>query len=317
MSTKVEKVLVACGGDSPERDVSLRSGAAVCQALAEDGWPSELLTLQTPKDILPLLREGTAVFVALHGGWGEDGRFQALLEMAGIPYTGSGPEGCRYAMDKVVSKLLFRQYDIPTAAFSLLHSGEECSGEILCALSRRVAEGEILVVKPSSAGSTVGVSIVRKEEELAEAVREAARFGETVLVEDYIPGKELTVTVWDDGRGPLALPIVEIRPKGAFYTYEAKYTPFSSEYLVPAPLDETTSERVRRVAVEAHRATRCEIYSRVDLRLDPRGNPWVLEVNAVPGMTATSLVPKAAAAFGWSFSELTGQILRASLRKRG
>ncbi len=317
MPADMERILVACGGDSPERDVSLRSGAAVYQALAEDGWPSELLTLQTPKDVLPLLREGTAVFVALHGGWGEDGRFQALLEMAGVPYTGSGPEGCMCAMDKVVSKLLFRQYGIPTAAFTLLHSGEAHSGAALCALARRVAEGEILVVKPSGAGSTVGVTIVRKEEELGEAVREAERFGGTVLVEDYIPGKELTVTVWDDGSGPSALPVVEIRPKGTFYTYEAKYTPFSSEYLVPAPLDEKTADKVRRAAVEAHRATRCEIYSRVDLRLDPEGNPWVLEVNAVPGMTATSLVPKAAAAFGWNFPALVGRILRASLRTRG
>jgi D-alanine-D-alanine ligase len=251
MPADVERILVACGGDSPERDVSLRRGAAVCQALAEDGWASELLTLQTPKDVLPLLREGTAVFVALHGGWGEDGRLQALLEMAGVPYTGSGPEGCMRAMDKVVSKLLFRQYGIPTAAFTLLHSGEAHSGAALCALARRVAEGEALVVKPSDAGSTVGVTIVRKEEELGDAVREAERFGGTVLVEDKKSGKELTVT----GCGTMEAARRHCRrrdfPKVLSTPTRRKIPPFPEKISSPSPLDEKTADKVRRVAEEA------------------------------------------------------------------
>jgi D-alanine-D-alanine ligase len=165
----------------------------------------------------------------------------------------------------------------------------------------------------------VGVSIIDGPECFAEAFEEALAYDESVVVEKYIPGKEITVTVWQENDVPRALPAVEIRPKKGFYTYEAKYVPGATEYFCPAPMDEKTASAVSDAAVAAHGALGCRIYSRVDLRLSPEGHPFVLEVNTVPGMTATSLVPKAAAASGWTFVELCRRIVAASLAiaKRG
>jgi len=306
------RVDVICGGDSPEREVSLASGAAVHEALLEAGIGARKLEVTSREDTLRKVLESPAdlFFIALHGGWGEDGNLQAALEFLGRAYTGSAPKACACAMDKTISKALFRQAGIPTPPSRFFRPGSEgVSKSVIHGLSRRWGK---IVVKPAGCGSTVGVSIVDEPARFSEAFERAGAYDDIVVAEKYIPGKEITVTVWQD-EAIRAFPAVEIRPQKGFYTYEAKYVPGVTEYFCPAPLDGKTASAVAGAAMNAHSALGCSIYSRVDLRLSPEGEPFVLEVNAVPGMTATSLVPKAAAAFGWTFPELCARIVSNSL----
>lgn len=309
-------ILVAYGGDSPEREVSLNSGKAVLEGLKHAGFTLIDGCVEHPPELLEKVRSERPdlVFIALHGGWGEDGRIQAALEMMGFPYTGSGPEACSLAMDKTVSKMLFGKRGVPTPWAVEIGPDGEIEGEVSLEKLRKMAEEEGLVVKPCCSGSTVGVTILKSARGLEDAIRFAGSFSERVLAEAYIPGKELTVTVWGEGQATQALPIIEIRPRLSFYTYEAKYTPGSSEYLCPAPLEAEVASRVKAAATAAHRALGCRVYSRVDLRLSPEGNPYVLEVNTAPGMTGTSLVPKAGRAAGWEFPELLGRIAESSMK---
>ncbi|MGC9489746.1 MAG: D-alanine--D-alanine ligase family protein [Thermovirgaceae bacterium] len=313
------QVDVICGGDSPEREVSLASGAAVCEALLEAGLGARKLEVTSREDTLQKVLESSAdvFFIALHGGWGEDGRLQAALEFFGRVYTGSGPKACACAMDKTISKALFLQAGVPTPPSVFFHEGRQ---NLPQAEIRKLFDSwGKLVVKPAGCGSTVGVSIIDDPACFTEAFEEALAYDESVVVEKYIPGKEITVTVWQENDVPRALPAVEIRPKRGFYTYEAKYVPGATEYFCPATMQKKTASAVAEAALAAHSALDCRIYSRVDLRLSPEGHPFVLEVNTAPGMTATSLVPKAAAASGWTFADLCGRIVTASLAvaKRG
>ncbi len=310
---KRPEVDVICGGDSPEREVSLSSGIAVHEALLEAGFRSRRIEVFSKEDTLKKVTDSGAdvFFVALHGGWGEDGRLQAALEFFGKPYTGSGPKACACAMDKIISKALFRQAGVPTPPAVYFHGGRQ---ELSLPETRKLfdAWGRV-VVKPAGCGSTVGVSILDDPRSFAGALEAARAFDDSIVVEKYIPGKEVTVTVWQEEETTRSLPVVEIRPKKGFYTYEAKYVPGTTEYICPAPLDEKTSSAVAEAAVASHRALGCRIYSRVDLRISPGGYPFVLEVNTAPGMTATSLVPKAAAACGWTFADLCDRIVSGSL----
>ncbi len=308
------KILVAYGGDSPEREVSLNSGTAVLDGLRQAGFSPLDGKVGHPGELLERVRAESPglVFIALHGGWGEDGRLQSALELMGVPYTGSGPWACALAMDKNVSKMLFQKRGVPTPwAVEIGRGGIE--GGLSMEYLKELASESGLVVKPCCSGSTVGVTILEEGEGLEEAIILASSFSERVLVESYIPGRELTVAVWGEGETATVLPFVEIRPSLAFYTYEAKYTPGSSEYLCPASLDDETKSRVGNAALAAHRALGCSVYSRVDLRLAPGGEPFVLEVNTAPGMTGTSLVPKAAKVAGWEFPELLARIAERSL----
>lgn len=325
------------GGTSAEREVALSTGRAVAQALLERGHdivaidtaggrliesPQGAADLQAeigrqPPEAgeadgqagplarafedLPATRGTEVVFVALHGGAGEDGRIQAVLDLIGIPYTGSGPLGSALAMDKLVSKELFRNAAIPTPPWLV---GPADASRVEADLG-----GYPVIVKPSREGSTVGVSVVREADELAPAIERAAEFGGPPLIERFIPGRELAVGIL----GEESLPIVEIRPSHDIYDYECKYTKGMSEYEVPAPLDPTVTSMVQELAVRAHRVLRLSIYSRIDFRLDPAGAPWCLEANSLPGMTATSLLPKAAAAMGMSFEELCDRIVGLAL----
>ena len=309
------RIMVAYGGDSPEREVSLNSGKAVMQGLGEAGHELVDGCVDRAIDLLERVRaeKPDLVFIALHGGWGEDGRIQSALELMEVPYTGSGPEACTLSMDKTVSKMLFRKRGVPTPwAVEIARDGTLEGGFTMEGL-REVAREPGLVVKPCCSGSTVGVTILKCPDGLEDAILLAGKYSDRVLAEAYIPGKELTVAVWGQGDTTEALPIIEIRPRLAFYTYEAKYTPGSSEYLCPAPLEGEVSEKVREASVKAHRALGCSVYSRVDLRLSPEGEPFVLEVNTAPGMTGTSLVPKAGRAAGWEFPELLSRICEKSL----
>jgi D-alanine-D-alanine ligase len=329
------RITVLLGGVSAERDVSLSSGVRIAAALRERGHTvtcvdpaagvmsearqRELLadgvgTRPPSLDALASLgraslgaslaemrevREAECVFLALHGGQGEDGTVQALLNLMGVPYTGSGPLGSALAMDKELSKVLFRAAGVQTADWLMADANGETSPDEVGRVT-----GWPAVVKPSKQGSTVGLSIVRDQTMLGGAVREAFRFDDEVMIERFVPGRELTVGILGDQ----ALPVVEIVPKSGMYDYEAKYTAgMSEEFAVelPAPL----AARLAEQAHGAFRALKLSGYARVDFRLDPQGEPWCLEVNTLPGMTPTSLLPLAAKAAGMDFATLCERIV--------
>jgi D-alanine-D-alanine ligase len=253
-----------------------------------------------------------AVFIALHGGWGEDGTIQAVFEMAGVPYTGSGVLASALAMDKDRAKRLFREAGIRTPAWGMVSApkGRPVPSAEIEAAAAQAGGGE-LIVKPNEQGSTVGLTRVPAGRDPAEAVRQAAAFGERVMIEQYIPGRELTVGILGDG----ALPIVEILPEEGLYTYEAKYTKGKSRYEVPANLPAELTGRIQAAALAAYRALGCEGFARIDFRLAPDDTFWCLEVNTIPGMTPLSLVPMAAKAAGISFEELIERILEHAIRR--
>ncbi|MDE1170801.1 MAG: D-alanine--D-alanine ligase [Verrucomicrobium sp.] len=298
MSAKPSHVAVLKGGPSAEREVSLRTGAACAAALRERGYTVDEIDVAGRDFTLPAGVE--FVFISLHGAFGEDGEVQAYLEKHGFPYSGSGVAASRLAIDKEASKEAFRRERIPTPEGVTVGRGDPAP-----------ALQPPLVVKPYCEGSSLGMSFVFEEKELAPALDKAFELGERAVVERYIKGRELTVSIL----GGEALPIVEIAPKEGFYDYTNKYTAGKTDYLCPAPLDAELTRRVQEISLRAHRALGCEVYSRVDIMLDADSNPYVLEVNTIPGMTATSLLPKAAAAAGIPFPELCERILLLSLQR--
>lgn len=300
----MKKTGVLYGGEGVEREVSLRSGKEVMKGLGCAGFEVIPFELQRPSQLLELSSSGKAdiFFITLHGSWGENGQVQSFLDLFRIPYTGPGFEACSLSMDKWVSKSIFKTTGIPVPEGVLL-SRDPATGETLLPSKQLPLLSEKIVVKPNSCGSTVGVSILQKGQDLADPVRHAARFSQNVLLEEYIEGRELAVTVIEKGGYAEVLPVVEIVPEGGFYSYDAKYKCGKSRYLVPAPLGAEELETVEHAASEAFRALGCRVYARVDIRLDANGVPFVLEVNTVPGMTSTSLVPKAAGAAGYEFPD--------------
>jgi D-alanine-D-alanine ligase len=313
---------VLLGGTSPEREVSLASGAAVAEALARAGWEVRRYDFGAPGErergpvaarLLAALQAGplagvAVVFNALHGGAGEDGRVQALLELAEVPYTGSGPLASALTMDKWLTKQVVQAAGVTVPAGVLWHPGDATPPEVLAAeWSGRF--GYPLVVKPVDQGSTVGFSLVGEAEELGGALNAAAAFGADVLVEAFIPGREVTVAVV----GGEALPVVEIVPSHGVYDYACKYTPGLSRYHCPADLAPVEVRALQEAALEVFRRLQHRDYSRMDFRLSGEGRPYLLEGNTLPGFTATSLVPKAAAAAGIDFETLCTRLVEAAL----
>ena len=298
---------VLAGGDSPEREVSLVSGRHACAALQEIGHNARLITIDTLDDLVVGLLGVDVVFNCLHGGTGEDGTVQLLLDVMEIPYAGSGAQACARAMDKAQAKSIFTLMGVPTPPWQAFH-GEEIDGflEQVGSLTLPV------VVKPIAAGSTIGVHIVRDPASLRDALESVTgQFG-SALVETYIPGRELTVGVLRLDGDDRALPVVEIRCPDGFFDYTAKYTDGVSEFLVPADLDPETSERVQAISLRAHEILGCFGFSRIDLRLGEDGIPYVLEVNTLPGMTPMSDLPRAAAAAGISYVDLVEAMLKSA-----
>lgn len=291
MQKKFERVVVLKGGPSSEREVSLRSGAAIANGLRSIGY--SVTEVDMTSRTLDLPTETDAVFIALHGTFGEDGELQQILEERGVPYTGSGVEGSRTAFDKVASKRLFEKHGIPTARYEVLKAGEPRT------LSLPV------VVKPPREGSSVGVSKVTKEEEWPAALETALALNDEALVEAYIEGRELTVGVV----GNQVLPVIEIRAPDGSYSYTAKYTKGMTEYLVPAPLTPEETRLCQEIAWATFEVLGCRGMGRVDIRLTDDGEPFVLEINTIPGFTETSLLPKAARAAGIEFPQLCEMIL--------
>ena len=332
------RVLVLMGGVSLERDVSLASGAAVAAALKKLGHDvialdtaqgSKLLQNEThlipddikttPPDLAELarydreqsmkianledLQSVDVIFLAFHGGAGEDGKIQALLELANRKYTGSGVLASALAMNKEISKKLFQRESIPTPEWILIKK-KAYSDMVLQSLMERFPPPSI--VKPNDQGSTVGLTLVEEERDYQAAIEAAFDVSDEVLVEEYISGRELTVAVL----GEEALPVVEILPKNKLYDYECKYTAGMCEYVCPAKIAHEKSVEIQNLGLRAFRVLNCRGYARVDFRMDNQGNLFCLEVNTLPGMTKTSLVPKAAKAAGISFDQLIGKIVK-------
>jgi D-alanine-D-alanine ligase len=329
------KVAVLFGGTSSERDVSLASGSQVVQALRQAGHDvvavdtatgvldagaeRQLLSGNVPQvppdeEALDLMRTGDAtaltsapelrdvdvLFLALHGGAGEGGTLQALLDMTGLPYTGSGMLGSAMAMDKDISKRLMMLAGVPTPPWLM-------APILLADVEQRI--GFPCVVKPSKQGSTMGLTVVKKADDVEAAVEVAARYDDEVMIEAFVPGRELTVPVIGDD----ALPVGEIISTREIFDYEAKYQPGGAEEIFPADLTGPQTVEIQALALKVHHSLKLRGFSRVDFRMDEEGVFWCLEANTLPGMTAASLFPKGAAAAGISFPEVCERLCRIAI----
>lgn len=311
-----ERVAVLAGGRSPEREVSLRSGHRVTTALRSGGHdvvvvdPAEVPMVET-------LSAATvsACYVALHGKEGEDGTVQRLLELLGIPYTGTPPLACEMAFDKVLAKDVLAAAGVPTPPWAVVEAAalrDLGAGAILHRLAERVALPA--VVKPSRAGSAMGLSFVDREADLPHAVMNALSFSDAAIVERRIDGVEVAASML--GSPEDALPLVEVAPKSGVYDYAARYTAGATEYHAPARVEPEIATRVQTVAAQTFRALGQRDVSRADIIVDGEGQPWVVDVNASPGMTDTSLLPMAAQAAGIGFADLCERILGLALARR-
>jgi D-alanine-D-alanine ligase len=303
------KIGVLLGGLSAERDVSLRSGEAILTALEDRGYDACAVFMDRDIDLVLRQTRIDVAFLALHGRYGEDGCVQGLLEVLGIPYTGSGVLASGLAMNKAKAKEIFRLHNLPTAPGYVVQadSGED-------AIENHGSFGFPVVVKPAGEGSSLGIRVARDELELEAAIEEALRFDDDVLVERFVEGREISVGVLD-GK---ALGAVEVAPKRGFYDFHSKYTAGRADYHLPARLSPERYRSALRLGALAHDALGCEGATRVDLIVSERGNEVVLEVNTLPGMTPSSLLPKIARGAGLSFADLVEEVLKgARLRAHG
>lgn len=306
---KQKKIGVFMGGLSAEREISFSSGNAVLSALAERGYNT--CSIDVDKDVAQRVSEERidAAFIALHGRWGEDGTIQGMLEIMAIPYTGSGVLASALAMNKPMTKRVLNFEKLPTPRFQVLDGKEMSKG----GFKKRIELRFPVVVKPVSEGSTIGVSIVEDEEGLADAIEEAGKSTGQVMIEEFIDGREITVGILNGH----PLPVIEIVPRGGFYDYKSKYTRGMTEYILPARLTRDQLFKVQDVGLKAYQVIGCHGAARVDMILDSEGDsnvpkPNILEINTVPGMTPTSLLPKAADHAGLSFGSLVEEILKSA-----
>ncbi|OLA96115.1 MAG: D-alanine--D-alanine ligase [Verrucomicrobia bacterium 13_2_20CM_55_10] len=295
-----KKIAVLMGGPGSERDVSLATGQGVSRALRSLG--AEVAEIDVRDENFQLPSDVDLAFLTIHGTFGEDGQLQRILERRGIAYTGEGVEGSRTAFDKIRSKEKFREHGVTTPLWEVIHPGQRPTIPLP------------IVVKPPREGSTVGVVIVKNEAEIESAISEAANYGRELLVEQFVPGRELTIGILGDE----ALPIIEIIPKGGFYDFTNKY-PFlnpqaggGAEHVCPAKIDAEKTKEIQELALRAFRAAGLQVYGRVDVILSESGEPFILEINNIPGMTEASLLPEAAAVAGISYIDLCARIIALS-----
>ncbi|HEV2045845.1 MAG TPA: D-alanine--D-alanine ligase [Chthoniobacterales bacterium] len=298
--TLPKKIAVLMGGPGSERDVSLATGRGVSKALRSLGV--DVVDVDVRDENFQLPNDVDLAFIAIHGTFGEDGQLQKILEARGMAYTGDGVDASRNAFDKILSKEKFRRHDVVTPDWQVVKSGQRPTIPIP------------IVVKPPRQGSTVGVVIVRNEREIDSAMAEVAKYDEELLIEKFVPGRELTIGILGDQ----ALPILEIIPKGGFYDFTNKY-PFlnpqaggGAEHVCPAKIDNEKTKQIQSLALKAHRALGLQVYSRVDAILSEDGEPFILEANTIPGMTEASLLPEGAAAAGINYVDLCVRIIELS-----
>lgn len=308
-----KKVAVLLGGRSAEREISLLTGEQIYQALLLKDYEAFKVDLDEGV-VAELLRiSPDVVFIALHGRFGEDGTVQGLLEVLGFPYTGSGVMASAIGINKAMSKRLFREAGITTPAYALFRAREYARDiGVLCARAFELV-GVPCVVKPVCEGSTIGMSLVKREDELAAALAVAFAHDAEVMVERLVEGVEITVGVL--GNDPVALPTLEIETETEFFDYETKYTAGLSRHIIPARLPEAQRLRAQKAAVAAHNAIGCRGFSRVDIIVAADGTPHVLEINTIPGMTSLSLFPDAARAAGYDFPDLISYLVEQAIEK--
>ena len=298
------KISVIAGGISPEREVSLVTGNGIYQSLLKTGYKT--IFIDFDNNSIDILKSVDVAFIALHGKFGEDGTVQGLLELLKIPYTGSGVLSSAAAMDKIFSKKIFICENIVTPPFIEV---TEKNIKNIEALKTKVIKniGFPAIIKPNRGGSSIGVTILNDDNGLEKAVETAFGYDNKIIIEKYIKGKLLTVSII--GKDPVALPIIEIKPKSGFYDYESKYTPGLTDYIIPAEIDDIISKNISDIALRCYKSLDCEGFSRIDFILSDDGIIYALEVNTIPGMTPTSLVPKAADACGINYDLLVEIIL--------
>ncbi|MFH1782690.1 MAG: D-alanine--D-alanine ligase [Candidatus Omnitrophota bacterium] len=309
-----KRVGILMGGPSPESDISIRSGRAVYNALIKKGINAISLELDKvncnvdyAKEVKEKIRSSNIdiAFIALHGEFGEDGGIQRILEDMNIPYTGSRVDASRIGMDKIESKEIFKASNIPTPCYKKISKADLDKG-----FDKYLEElGLPIVVKPYDKGSSIGLYIVDKKEGLDSALEDAFKYSNKVILEEYIVGREITVGILGD----TPLPIVEIIPKNKFFDFEAKYKKGFTEYISPAKIDDSIYAECQSAALKAHKALGARFFSRVDIILSKDNIPYILEVNTIPGLTETSLLPKAANEAGIDFEELTLKILESAI----
>ncbi len=299
------KIGVLAGGPSSERDISLESGTAVYNALKNSGFDARFIDIKGAHGRILERSNIDIAFIALHGGFGEDGTIQGILEKLDISYTGSGPRSSRLALDKIGSRKVFIKNAIPTPEYLAINKGTAFRD-----LHKKFKLP--LVVKPQKEGSSIGLSVVRRNAEVKGALDLAFRYNSNILIEKFIKGRELTVGILNKE----ALPVIEILSKKHVYDYGAKYIDKETEYIVPARIESEIYRKAQDLGVRAHRALGCRDFSRVDMRMDKDGNIFVLEVNTIPGLTQRSLLPKAAEAAGIGFGELCVRLLELALHKK-
>jgi len=306
------RIGVLMGGVSSERDISLKSGRAIVEALLRRGCQVVPLDIVDDKEetIVSLIRkEGIDIaFIALHGRLGEDGTIQSILEKTDIPYTGSGVDASRLAINKTLAQNLFKKNGINVPSYVTLSEGGRFNiGDVVGKLG-----GYPVVVKPACEGSSIGITLADTDAELESAVKHARQYGDVLLLEQYIKGRELTVGIF----GQEALPVVEIRPKCKFFDFEAKYTKGMTDYIVPAEIPDNVSKELQQAALKAHTVLGCADFSRTDFMVDDQFTYYILEINTIPGFTSTSLLPKAAAQQGISFDQLCFKLIEAAYGKK-
>jgi D-alanine-D-alanine ligase len=304
ISLEGKRIAVLKGGPGSEREVSLATGAGAAKALRSLG--AEVAEVDVRDETFDLPNDSEIAFITVHGTFGEDGQLQQILEDRGVAYTGEDAAGSRLAFDKIPSKKKFRAGGVRTPDWEIIRVGQPPTLQLP------------FVIKPPRQGSTVGIQIVRHEEQLARAMAEAAQYDEELLVEEFIAGRELTIGILGD----LALPILEIIPKSGFYDFNDKY-PFlnprgggGAEHVCPAEIAESLTNEIQQLALRAHRSLGLKVYSRVDIILSTENKPFVLELNTIPGMTEVSLLPDAAAVAGISYPQLCAHIIELSLAAR-
>ena len=305
MKGRFGTVGVLMGGYSSEREISLKSGQGVALALAKAGHQVVAIDINVSdqRQIMALIKNAAIdiAFIALHGRLGEDGVIQSILEEMDIPYTGSGPAASRLAFDKTTTQVLLDQAGLPVPPYVLITDGNPIAFKDAFAVLKKLP----FMVKAACEGSSIGVYMVRHPSQWEGALKDALSFGEHVIIEKFIKGREFTAGIF--GREPL--PLVEIRPRSALFDFTAKYQKGATEYIVPAPIDEGLTVRIQQAALRAFDALGCEAFARVDVRVDEKGDPYILELNTIPGFTETSLFPKAAQKAGYSFTGVCEQLL--------
>jgi D-alanine-D-alanine ligase len=294
-----KRVAVLMGGVGSEKEVSLRTGAAFVKSLERLKYPYETIIAgeNLPRVLSDLKCD--CVLNALHGKYGEDGTVQGILEYLKIPYTGSGVLASSLAMNKVVTKQVLAHWGIPTAEWQVVDLSQTNIKEFKLKLPLPV------VVKPAREGSTVGISIVHKNEEVSKALEVAKASDQIVIIESYIAGVEITVPIWENR----ALPMIEIVPKSEFYDYKRKYTAGETEYIIPARISDNVRRLCEDFSLETFKAVGCRQYARVDIRIDKNDKPFILEINTLPGFTETSLFPKSALKAGISFDQIVEKLV--------